>query len=123
MLTKYLRYTKALDSIKALRKERLAELKADRERLDSLSREKAHADKLKGRISDLNATIADKEVQYEEAKKEYDEMVIANQKFYDYATKFREMYVAYQNLQDQKTRLQAELEDARENMQEIEGLS
>ncbi|KAA1469837.1 hypothetical protein DENSPDRAFT_646528 [Dentipellis sp. KUC8613] len=32
------RYTKALDSIKALRKERVAELKAEKERLESLSR-------------------------------------------------------------------------------------
>jgi DNA repair protein RAD50 len=40
------RYTKALDNIKVLRKERVAELKADKERLQSLGLEKAHADRV-----------------------------------------------------------------------------
>jgi DNA repair protein RAD50 len=40
------RYTKALDNIKSLRKERVADLKADKERLHSLGLEKAHADRV-----------------------------------------------------------------------------
>lgn len=115
------RYTKALDSIKALRKDRVAELKAEKERLESLSREKSHADKLKGRVSDLHSTIAAKEVEYDETKKLYDSVVEANQKFYDYATKFRELYLTVQNLQDKKARYQSELEEARLNVQEVVG--
>ncbi|TFY73425.1 hypothetical protein EWM64_g10589, partial [Hericium alpestre] len=77
------RYTKALDSIKSLRKDRMAELKAEKERLESLSREKTHADKLKSRISDLNATIAAREVEFDETKHLYEQLALANAKFYD----------------------------------------
>ncbi|KIJ61131.1 hypothetical protein HYDPIDRAFT_57502, partial [Hydnomerulius pinastri MD-312] len=60
------RYTKALDSIKSLRKDRVADLKADKERLESLSKEKAHADKLRARVVELNSSITSKQLQYEE---------------------------------------------------------
>ena len=40
------RYTKALDSIRAVRKERIAELKVDKERLQTLQVQKSHADKV-----------------------------------------------------------------------------
>src|ERR1700733_4358416 len=63
-LTLSSRYTKALEAIKSLRKDRVSELKADKERLESLSREKAHADKLKNRIADLRSTIENKELEY-----------------------------------------------------------
>ena len=115
------RYTKALDSIKSLRKDRAADLKAEKERLESLSREKTHADKLKARIADLNTTIASKEVHYDEVKREYDELVIANQKFYDYATKFREVYLKIESLQATQARYQEELDEAKMNIQEVVG--
>ncbi|KAG5221328.1 DNA repair protein [Salix suchowensis] len=115
------RYTKALDSIKSLRKDRAADLKAEKERLESLSREKTHADKLKGRIADLNTTIASKEVHYDEVKREFDELVIANQKFYDYATKFREVYLKIESLQATQARYQEELDEAKMNIQEVVG--
>ena len=53
-----IRYTKALDNIKALRKDRVAELKVEKERLEGLAREKRHADKLKKSMADLTANIA-----------------------------------------------------------------
>ena len=120
-LYKYFRYTKALDSIKALRKDRLAELKAEKERLESLSLEKKHADKLRGRISDLASTIATKEIKYEQTKKEYEDLVKSNAQFYDYSTKFREMYLKIENLEDMKKHYEAELQEAREDTQEVEG--
>ncbi|KAJ7095861.1 hypothetical protein B0H15DRAFT_827394 [Mycena belliarum] len=115
------KYTKALDSIKSLRKDRVAELKAEKERLDGLFREKSHADKLKARIADLNQAIAAKEVEHDETKKAYDEIVISNQKFYDYATRFRELYVKVQNRQENIANLKLDLEEARESLQEIPG--
>jgi len=66
--------------------------------------------------------MAAKEVEYENIKKEHEALVIANQKFYNYATKFRELYLTVDNLNSQKERFQAELEDAKENLQEIEGV-
>ena len=83
--------------------------------------EKGHADKLRGRIAELNATIAAKEVESEETKKEYERLMAANQKFYEQATKFRETFTKVESLQNQKVRLQSELEEARDNIQEVEG--
>ncbi|KAF7365212.1 DNA repair protein rad50 [Mycena venus] len=115
------KYTKALDSIKSLRKDRVAELKTEKERLDGLSREKAHADKLKARIADLNQTIAAKEVEHDDTKKAYDELVVSNQKFYEYATHFREVYIRVENAQANMAKVQADLEEAKANLQEMPG--
>ncbi|KAJ7250863.1 AAA domain-containing protein [Mycena haematopus] len=115
------KYTKALDSIKSLRKDRVAELKTEKERLDGLSREKAHADKLKARIADLNQTIAAKEVEHDDAKKAYDELVVSNQKFFEYATHFRELYIQVENKEATIAQFQADLDEARVNLQEMPG--
>lgn len=115
------RYSKALDSIKSLRKDRVADLKADKERLESLAKEKAHADKLRGRISDLNATITGKQLQYEETKKQYEELVKNNARFYESATQFRELYVKVENLQQKKEHYRQELLEAKESVQEVGG--
>ncbi|KAJ7175865.1 P-loop containing nucleoside triphosphate hydrolase protein [Mycena filopes] len=115
------KYTKALDSIKSLRKDRLAELKTEKERLDGLSREKAHADKLKARIADLNQVIAAKEVEHDETKTAYDELVVSNQKFYEYATHFREVYIRVENAEANMARIQVDLNEAKVNLQEIPG--
>ena len=74
-------------------------------------------------MTDLHSTIAAKEIEYEEVKKEYDQLVLANQRFYDQATKFREMYLKLGNLQDRKTRDQEDLDNAKENLQIVEGTS
>ncbi|KAG6379376.1 P-loop containing nucleoside triphosphate hydrolase protein [Boletus reticuloceps] len=115
------RYTKALDSIKQLRKDRVADLKADKERLESLSKEKAHADKLRTRIVDINNAITSKQLQYEECKAQYEKLVKNNAQFYESATMFRELYVKVENLQQKKEHYRQELSEAREAVEEIEG--
>jgi DNA repair protein RAD50 len=117
----HFRYTKALVSIKNLRKDRTAELKAEKERLLSLSREKAHSDKLKDRLANLNAQIAAKEVEYEESKQEYDSVAEANRKFYEYNTKFREIFVAVSTLEGQKATMKSTLAELASKLQEIPG--
>ena len=119
--TRTCRYTKALDSIKSLRKDRTADLKAEKERLESLAKEKGHADKLRTRITDLNAAITSKQDQYDVTKREYEELVKNNARFYESATKFRELYVKVENLQQKKEHYLQELSDTRETVQEIEG--
>ncbi|OBZ71496.1 DNA repair protein RAD50 [Grifola frondosa] len=115
------KYTKALDSIKALRKDRVAELKAEDERLQSLAREKQHADKLKARETAMSGTIAEKEIEYDQMKAAYHDIVKANQKLSETGTKFRETYLRAENLNKEKQRYQEELEAARENLQELAG--
>ncbi|KAJ2934603.1 hypothetical protein H1R20_g2487, partial [Candolleomyces eurysporus] len=114
------RYTKALDNIKTLRKERVADLKAEKERLLGLSREKQHLDKLRGRIKDATANIAAKEVEYDTSKEEFDRVAEENRKFYEYNSKFREIYKDVENLEQMKTRLQRDLQEARDgNFEEL----
>ncbi|KAH9480437.1 DNA repair protein RAD50 [Psilocybe cubensis] len=115
------RYTKALDSIKSLRKDRMAELKAEKERLVSLSREKAHADKLKERISELKSNIAAKEVEYEETKQEYDTLVESNKKFRDLYENFRETYMRVESLQQNKALQMQYLEDLKLKYRAVPG--
>ncbi|KAI1789650.1 hypothetical protein LXA43DRAFT_1020614 [Ganoderma leucocontextum] len=115
------KYTKALDNIKALRKERVADLKAETERLESLSREKAHADKLKDRITEMNDKIAARTAEYEDLKKAYEQQVRSNQMLNDTGSKFREIYVKVDQLNQRKDQYKEELNLAKENLQEIDG--
>jgi DNA repair protein RAD50 len=105
-LNQFRRYSKALDAIKSLRKERVAELKADKERLESVHREKLHADKLKSRASDLRATITAKELELEALRMEVETMAKQNKEFYEKATKFRETYLKAQAAQDRQKHLE-----------------
>ena len=84
----------------------MAELKADKERLESVHREKLHADKLKSRASDLRATIAAKELEHETLGIEVGTMARENKDFYEKATKFRETYVKAENAQDRQKHLE-----------------
>ena len=108
--------------MKAIRKERVADLKAEKERLESLSREKQHADRLRQRINDLTNDITQKEIQHEEMKKEYDALVIANKRFYDSATKFREMFLQLEALQKKEKELEDEIRLMRGTVHEIPGI-
>ncbi|KAI0354999.1 hypothetical protein OH77DRAFT_379119 [Trametes cingulata] len=115
------KYTKALDNIKALRKERMADLKAESERLESLAREKAHADKLKSRIAEMNGLIASLTTEYESLRAAYDQQVRSNQHLNDTGSKFREIYVKAEQLAQRKEQYKEELSLARESLQEISG--
>ncbi|PIL22506.1 hypothetical protein GSI_15195 [Ganoderma sinense ZZ0214-1] len=115
------KYTKALDNIKALRKDRVADLKAETERLESLSREKAHADKLKDRITEMNDNIAARTAEYEDLRKAYDQQVRSNQMLNDTGSKFREIYVKVDQLNQRRDQYREELNLAKENLSEIDG--
>ena len=118
------RYTKALDNIKSLRKDRMAELKAEKERLISLSREKQHLDKLKGKIKDQKASIATKEIEEENAKKALDRVAKDNREFDEKNAVFRELYKALAQWEERKTDAKKELENARNsNFEELPGES
>lgn len=97
------------------------ELKAEKERLESLAREKGHADKLRAQISDTNATIAKKEVEHQDTKKLYEALARSNRKFEEGATKFREIYIKVESLEKEKQKYQEELADLRPNVQETPG--
>ncbi len=97
-------------------------MKADQERLESLSREKAHADKLKARIKEQNELIAAKSTEYDDVRAAYDQQVRSNQILNDTGSKFREIYVKADQLSQRRAQYQEELNLARENLQEISGM-
>jgi len=96
-------------------------LKTEKERLESLAREKGHADKLRAKLSDMNASIASKETKYQEAKKLYEALARSNRKFEEGATKFREIYIRVENLEKEKQKYQEELAELRPNVEETDG--
>ncbi|KEP54869.1 DNA repair protein RAD50 [Rhizoctonia solani 123E] len=110
------RYTKALDNIKALRKERVADLKADKERLHSLGLEKAHADRLKSKIDDLTSQVADKTQESEETEAALDAQVTANTKFYDSATRFQQIFLKVEHLEERRTQAIRTMEELKQTV-------
>jgi DNA repair protein RAD50 len=69
----------------------------------------------------MNAAIAKKEVEYQEAKKLYEALARSNRKFEEGATKFREIFVKVGSLEKQRQNYQEELAELRPNVQEVNG--
>ena len=78
-------------------------------------------DKLRAKISDMNASIASKETEYQQAKKLYEALAQSNRRFEEGATKFREIYIRVENLEKEKQRYQEELAELRPNVEETDG--
>lgn len=115
------RYTKALDSIKALRKERVTDLKAERERLDGLARDKARADKLRASITEKQAAIEDLEARHELLRLEHSRVQAENRDFYDKATGFKEIFMVVNQKTERKQDLLNDLGRSREGFVERPG--
>ncbi|XP_006462486.1 hypothetical protein AGABI2DRAFT_206829, partial [Agaricus bisporus var. bisporus H97] len=115
------RYAKALDSIKTLRKDRITGLKTDNAVLAGLKQEKDRADDVKKNLAETRSIIANKELEHEQLKQQYDAQVISNQQFLEHATKFRETYIHIENLVKQKERLQEDYKELKLNLQELAG--
>lgn len=75
---------------------------------------KDRADKLRIRMKELNSDIAAKEVAYETARDQHQEAAESNRKFYEYGTKFREIYLKVEALEEKKNDKQRDLEEARD---------
>ena len=70
----------------------------------------------------MNANIASKEVEFQEAKKLYEALSRSNRKFEEGATKFREIYIRVENLEKEKEKYQEELAELRPNVEETNGM-
>jgi DNA repair protein RAD50 len=60
-------------------------------------------------------------VEYEDSKQEYDSVAESNRKFYEYNTKFREIFVAVEKLEGKKTTMKSTLAELTSKLQEIPG--
>lgn len=137
------RFTKALDHIRVLRKERVAELKIDNERLIFLTQDKNKAERvslsllprrkfqlswililiclfstqLKGEIDAQKKALAKKERESEELQEEVAELTKTNQDFYQKASKFTEIFDQVNNLEQQKKMQKENMEALQKHIQ------
>ncbi|KAH8825323.1 AAA domain-containing protein [Flagelloscypha sp. PMI_526] len=111
------KYTKALDNIKALRKDRVAELKAEKERLEGLKREKGHADKLKERMEDLEKEIATKDADHTRLNHEHETIMMKNKSFFEKGTQFRDIFTKVDALEQQLEKAQADFHETKDSIQ------
>ncbi|EPQ30278.1 uncharacterized protein PFL1_02394 [Pseudozyma flocculosa PF-1] len=96
------RYTKALDNIKSLRKERTVQLKVDNAALEGLKTDKDRADAIKTKLHALQSQLADKEARLDDLNDEIRIKTVQNSKFYDEATKFREIVSRAETLEERE---------------------
>ncbi|QRW27108.1 DNA repair protein RAD50 [Rhizoctonia solani] len=108
------RYTKALDNIKSLRKERVADLK-DKERLHSLGLEKAHADRLKSKIDELTNQVAEKTQESEEQRLAWTSSC-GYTKFYDSATRFQQIFLKVEHLEERRSQVILNMEELKKTV-------
>ncbi|EJT98707.1 hypothetical protein DACRYDRAFT_101755 [Dacryopinax primogenitus] len=113
------KYTKALDSIKSLRKDRVADLKAEKEKLESLKLEKNRASKLRTQIGTLQTAIGDKEAELERLTAECEQLALSNQRFYENAVKFKETLTRVEYLTKRKEDLVKNAESLHKSIKEI----
>nr|XP_031864453.1 uncharacterized protein CI109_000367 [Kwoniella shandongensis]KAA5531525.1 hypothetical protein CI109_000367 [Kwoniella shandongensis] len=96
------KYTKALDNIKLLRKERTQELKVDKERLKFLKSDKDKAERMRKELLESINLENKKQTEYEGLKERYERLKVNNANFYDEATHFRHIFEKAGNLRDKK---------------------
>lgn len=136
-----IRYTKALDNIKSIKKEAASELKVDKEKFTSLTTDKNRAEKviwffqldwyplpgywldrpwkLQTTIDKLTASIAAKEAKYKELETEVRSLSESNKTFYQHASRFHQIVNEHSTLSDQKANKVKIAEELKEDMEEI----
>ncbi|WVQ73482.1 hypothetical protein IAR50_003054 [Cryptococcus sp. DSM 104548] len=111
------KYTKALDNIKTLRKERTQELKVDRERLKFLEVDKKKAERMRKELADSKRAEVNKAEELERLKEDYERIKVRNANFYEEATQFRQIYEASKALKEKKRMYEENQKATEDNMQ------
>ena len=111
-----------MEAIKSLRKDKVAELKTEKAKLEGLSEKKTVADGLRNNISTLTAEIAEASIELDQKKEELRVQTDSNKKFYESSTKFREIYIKVDGLNNTKKHYQEELDALKENLHELAGI-
>lgn len=85
------RYTKALESIRALRKQRAQDARVDDADLRALEQEKERAQSVRNKIQSLQNAIQEKVDERDKVDEALQRMTSSNQALYDDATRFRDV--------------------------------
>lgn len=114
------RYTKALDNIKVMRKERNNDLKVNKAELDALKIDRDRSEALKDKREALQATLEQKQTRLSELDAEIRQITKQNKQFYDSAVKFREIVNLAETLEEMKKLHQQNRESLHAAMTEID---
>lgn len=111
------RYTKALDTVRALRKQRLQDARVDEAELRGLQQDKERAESIQSKIRALTASLEHKTRERDELDALIQQQVARHQRLYDDATRFREVVGHAETLEERlamymerEAELQARLE-------------
>ncbi|WVQ84355.1 hypothetical protein IAT38_006507 [Cryptococcus sp. DSM 104549] len=96
------KYTKALDNIKLLRKERAQELKVDKEREKFLKQDKEKAERMRKELAEATAAESRKQTELAELEALASQLQTRNATFFNEASTFRIIYEKSASLQQQK---------------------
>ncbi|GHJ86488.1 hypothetical protein NliqN6_2890 [Naganishia liquefaciens] len=110
------KFTKALDHIKTLRKERVAALKVDAERLNFLKQDRDKADNLKKELERQRTEIGRKEAESDELTQRHEALTKANAEFYESSTKFTEIFDKAQALDAKKKMYEGNCENLKKHI-------
>lgn len=96
------RYTKALDALKALRKQRQQDARVDDAELRALQHDKERADAVQRTLDTLDASIAEKTRAVEALEADLDARTAANDALRDAAAQFRDVLVRAASLEERR---------------------
>ena len=94
------RYTKALDTIRALRKQRAQDARVDEADMRALQQEKERAESIRNKIRVLRASLAHKTGELDELDAHISRKTKENQALYDAAVRFREVVTQAETLEE-----------------------
>ncbi|UZJ57177.1 hypothetical protein CBS101457_006497 [Exobasidium rhododendri] len=113
------RYTKALDNIKLLRKERAINLKVGKAELDGLKNDKERADALRNKTVKLQDELGSREGRLDTLNTEIEELTASNKDFYDKAVKFRETLQRAETLEEKRRLHEENMHNLKMTMTEL----
>ncbi|RXK35035.1 hypothetical protein M231_07713 [Tremella mesenterica] len=113
------RYTKALDNIKAIRKERTAELKVDKERLNFLKADKNKAERMRAELKKAIEEEQEKQEEVERLREKFEEIKQVNMQYYAEASGFQSKFQEAENLKIRKNMLEKNQQRTLEGMKEM----
>ncbi|CAO1623506.1 unnamed protein product [Parajaminaea phylloscopi] len=114
------RYTKALENIKVMRRERNNDLKVNKAELDALKIDRDRSQVLAQKRESLEKNLETKQARLDELDEEIRRITKQNKQFYDSAVKFREIVNLAETLEEKRKLHHENREALRKSMTEIE---
>ncbi|WFD29984.1 DNA repair protein rad50 [Malassezia sp. CBS 17886] len=115
------RYTKALDAVRALRKQRAQDARVDEADLRALQQEKERADSTQAKIRALHTSLAHKSHELADTDAAVSHATRENQALYDQAARFREVITQAESLEERLALYETTRDDIRSGTALLDG--